>query len=34
MELLELSQLADFCWQRRELVVADLNARDESDQDT
>jgi hypothetical protein len=27
-ERLELSQLADFCWQRRELVVADLKARD------
>jgi hypothetical protein len=28
MEPLELSQLADFFWQRRELVVVDLEARD------
>jgi hypothetical protein len=27
-ELLELSQLADFSWERRQLVVADLKARD------
>ncbi len=30
VELLELSQLADFFWQRRELVGADLKARDTS----
>jgi hypothetical protein len=28
VELLELCQLADFCWQGRELVAGDLNARD------
>ncbi len=31
MEQLELSQLADFCWQRSELVVVDLKARDMSE---
>jgi hypothetical protein len=28
VELLELCQLADFSWQRRELVVGELKARD------